>query len=163
MLKTNTLKRAVMKKTTLQSRMSVLLFLLVSMQHSQLSAKNELTNVAIPTSENTTIIQHPEKQDKNLLKGIWQRTDAAGELTISEIQDNGFLNATYYNPKGITIEKAVWLNSSDVLRIYILFREDKYPGSSFSLNYMIEKDMLLGTYFDALTNESYTVSFKRVN
>jgi hypothetical protein len=151
-----------MKKTTLQSILFLFLFLILLM-HNPLTANNKIHYSISSTIENRTIIQHPKKQDKNLLKGIWQRTDASGELTISEIMDNGFLTATYGNPKGINIEKAVWLNTSDVLRIYILFREDLYPGSSFSLNYLPEKDQLLGTYFDALTNESYTVSFKRFN
>jgi len=151
-----------MKKTTILLNLFVFLFLLSSMQHYHLSAKNKITNLVTPSFENSTVIQHPEKQDKNLLKGIWERTDTIGEINISEILDNGFLNASYCNPRGINIEKAIWLNTSEVLRIYILFREDKYPGSSFSLNYLAEKDLLLGTYFDALTNESYTVSFKRV-
>jgi hypothetical protein len=151
-----------MKKITIQSSFYIFLFLVLPMPDYQLSANNKIRHVS-GSIENRTIIQHAKKQDKNLLKGIWERTDASGELTISEIMDNGFLTATYGNPKGINIEKAVWLNTSDVLRIYILFREDLYPGSSFSLNYLPEKDQLLGTYFDALTNESYTVSFKRFN
>jgi hypothetical protein len=137
-----------------------ILFLL-TMQSWQLSAKDEIPNANV-VFENLTDTKCLDQQDENLIKGVWGRTDAVGEINISEILDNGLLKTTFYNPKMINIEKAIWTNSSDVLRIYILFREDKYPGSSFSLNYLPEKDLLLGVYFDALTNESYSVAFKRV-
>jgi hypothetical protein len=152
-----------MKKTTILSILSglfVILFI-VPMQSWQLSAKNENPNANV-VFENLTGTKHPDQQDEDLIKGVWGRSDAADEINISEILNNGLLKATFYNPKMINIEKAVWTNSSDVLRIYILLREDKYPGSSFSLNYLPEKDLLLGVYFDALTNESHAVTFNRV-
>lgn len=151
-----------MRKITIRLHLFAFLFMLLATPQYQLSAKNKIPRYASPSFKNLPIRPYGQKQDKNLLKGIWERTDAAGELKISEILPNGALRCTFTNPKSITIEKAVWSNTSDVLRIHILFREDSYPGSSFSLNYIAEKDQLLGTYFDALTNESYAVSFKRV-
>jgi hypothetical protein len=153
-----------MKRNTLLVRLSrlfVILFLVLCTQSLQLSARNKTPN-ANGTLEHSSSMERSKKHDKNLIKGIWGRTDGAGEINISEVLDNGLLKATFCNPKSINIEKAVWTNSSDVLRIYILFREDNYPGSSFTLNYMAEKDLLLGMYFDALANESQTVTFKRV-
>jgi hypothetical protein len=151
-----------MKKNTLLLRLSRLFAVLLlgfSIQSYQLNVKNR---IAITTNifEHSSSIE--QKHDKNLIKGVWGRMDGTGEINISEVHDNGLLVAKFYNPKLINVEKAVWTNSSDVLRIYILFREDNYPGSSLSLNYMAEKDLLLGVYFDALTDRSYTVSFKRV-
>jgi hypothetical protein len=151
------------KNTTLfiLPRLLITLFLGFSMQSYQGSVKTEIPTVNyIP--EHSILTKQTEKQDKNLLKGVWGRTDATGVVNISEVLDNGLLKTTFYSPKMINIEKAVWTNSSDVLRIYILLREDNYPGSSFSLNYMAEKDLLLGVYFDALTNESLTISFERI-
>ncbi|WP_281322931.1 hypothetical protein [Flavobacterium aestivum] len=153
-----------MKKNTLLLRLSrlfVVLFLGFSIQSYQLNAKNRIA-ITKDVSEHSILIKQSRKADKNLIKGLWGRTEGVGEINISEVRDNGLLKATFCNPKSINIEKAVWTNSSDVLRIYILLREDNYPGSSFSLNYIAEKDLLLGVYFDALTNISYTVSFKRV-
>lgn len=151
-----------MKKITRLLRLSwlyVIPFLTLPTESYQLSAKNRVSTIDA-TFEHPHLIKH--KRDKNLIKGVWGRTDGEGEINISGVLDNGLLTAKFYNPKSINIEKAVWTNSSDVLRIYILFREDDYPGSSFSLNYIAEKDLLIGVYFDALTNESYTVTFKRV-
>lgn len=154
----------VMKKNTIiffLSRSFVTLFIGFAVQSCHLNAKTEISK-ANGVLENSTSMIQPQRQGVNLLKGIWGRTEGPGEINISEVVDNGVLKATFYNPKLINIEKAVWTNSSDVLRIYILLREDNYLGSSFSLNYIAEKDILLGVYFDALTNESYTTSFKRV-
>jgi hypothetical protein len=153
-----------MKNNTLLLRLSglfVILFLAMSMKSYQISARNEMPN-ANGIFEYRSPMERCKILDKNLIKGVWGRTDGAGEINISVVLDNGLLTATFCNPKSITIEKAVWTNSSDVLRIYIIFREDNYPGSSFSLNYLAEKDLLLGVYFDALTNESQTVTFKRI-
>jgi hypothetical protein len=151
-----------MKKITLLLRPSwlyVILFLAFPTESYQLSAKNRVLTIDA-TFEHPNPIE--QKRDKNLIKGVWGRTDGEGEINISGVFDNGLLTAKFYNSKSINIEKAVWTNSSDVLRIYILFREDNYPGSSFSLNYIAERDLLIGVYFDALTNESNTVTFKRV-
>jgi hypothetical protein len=140
------------------SRLLVILFLVTSYK---LSARNDCRN-PILSFKNYILIEESKSQDKNLLKGVWGRRDGLGEINISEVIDNGVLKATFYNPKLINIEKSTWLNSSGVLRIHILFREDNYPGSTFSLNYIAEKDVLVGVYFDAVTNESYTVTFDRV-
>jgi hypothetical protein len=139
----------------------VFLFVGLPMQSYQLNTKSELS-YANCVLDYLSPIEQPKNKGKNLLKGVWGRADGPGEINISEVLDNGVLKATFYNPKLINMEKAVWTNSSDVLRIYILLRDDSNPGSGFSLNYSPEKDLLVGAYFDALTNESYPVTFKRV-
>jgi hypothetical protein len=142
-------------------RLLVFLFIGLSMESYQLNAKSELPNEN-SASKDLSFMEQPKKKGKNLLKGVWGRADGPGEINISEVLDNGVLKTTFYNPKLINIEKAVWTNSSDVLRIYILLRDDSNPDSSFSLNYLPEKDLLIGVYFDGLTKESYAVTFKRV-
>jgi hypothetical protein len=142
-------------------RLLVFLFLGLSMESYQLNTKSALP-YKNSTSGYLSFIEQPKNKGRNLIKGVWGRTDGPGEINISEVMDNGVLKVTFYNPKLINIEKAVWTNSSDVLRIHILLKEDSYPGSSFSLNYLPEKDLFIGVYFDGLTKESYPVSFKRV-
>ena len=103
-----------------------------------------------------------EIQDKNLIKGNWERVDAAVELHISRLRDNGLLEVNYLNSKFIFIEKAGWTNSSDVLRLFVIYRQDDNPGYSLSLNYLAEKDLLVGAYVDGSNNLSYNVTFKRI-
>jgi hypothetical protein len=141
--------------------LKLFLFVGLFMQSHQLNAQSKLPDIN-GAFENLSSIKQPKNKDKNLIKGVWGRIDGLGEINISQVMDNGLLKATFYNPKLVNIEKAIWTNSSEVLRIYILLREDSYPGSGFSLNYSSEKDLLVGFYYDALVNESYAVTFKRV-
>src|SRR6478609_3180202 len=101
-------------------------------------------------------------QDKNLIKGNWQREDSTVELHISKLLKNGGLELSYLNSKLIFIEKAGWTNSSDVLRLFVIFRQDNDSGYSLTLNYLAEKDILIGVYVDGSDNKSYNVTFKRI-
>src|SRR6187402_1353302 len=105
--------------------------------------------------------QSPSKiQDKNLIKGNWQRDDSAVELHISKLFKNGGLEVNYLNSKLVFVEKAGWTNSSDVLRLFVIYRQEDNSGYSLSLNYLAEKDMLIGVYIDGSDNRSYNVTFK---
>ena len=116
----------------------------------------------------STVFRHLQKdfhskiQDKNLIKGNWQRDDAAVELHISRLLENGSLQVNYLNSKFIYIEKAGWTNSSDVLRLFVIYRQDDSPGYSLSLQYLAEKDILIGAYVDGSDNKSHNVTFKRI-
>lgn len=111
---------------------------------------------------------HPQKklqsrsQDKNLIKGNWQRDDSAVELHISRLLENGSLEVEYLNSKFIFVEKAGWTNSSDVLRLFVIYRQDDNPGYSLSLHYLAEKDILIGDYVDGSDKKKYNVTFKRI-
>jgi hypothetical protein len=105
---------------------------------------------------------HSKIQDKNLIKGNWQRDDSAIELHISRLLENGSLQVNYLNSKFIYIEKAGWTNSSDVLRLFVIYRQEDNPGYSLSLQYLAEKDILIGAYVDGSDNKSYNVTFTRI-
>jgi len=96
-----------------------------------------------------------------LLKGSWQREDNAEELKISSILDTGLLEVNYYTGKRVIIEKAGWTDSSNVLRIFVFFGQEEKTGYSLTLNYLPEKDLLVGVYIDGATNSSFKVVFKR--
>ncbi|WP_035640847.1 hypothetical protein [Flavobacterium gilvum] len=102
------------------------------------------------------------EQDKNLIRGNWQRDDTNIELHITKLLKNGGLEFNYSNSKLIFVEKAGWTDSSDVLRIFFIYRQDDKPGYSLSLNYDAEKDLLIGVYVDGLENKSYNVTFRRI-
>jgi hypothetical protein len=101
-------------------------------------------------------------QDKNLIKGNWQRDDSAVELHISRVFENGSLEVNYLNSKFVFIEKAGWTNSSDVLRLFVIYRQEDNPGYILSLRYFAEKDILIGAYIDGSDTKSYDVIFKRI-
>jgi hypothetical protein len=139
-----------------------LILVVVWGQSFDLNAKNT-RSTPLAISKTSPPKEYFQGQDRNLIKGVWGRVDAAGEIKITEVLHGGSLKSTFYNPKLIAIEKSIWTNSSGVLRVYILLREDDYPGSSFTLNYVAVRDVLVGVYYDALTQKSYPVTFERVN
>lgn len=115
-----------------------------------------------------TVFKHSQKQerpaiqDKNLIRGNWQMDDSAIELQVLELLKNGGLEVNYSNSKLVFIEKAGWTQSSDVLRLFVIYRQDDKPGYSLSLNYVADKDLLVGIYVDGLDNKSYNVTFRRI-
>ena len=99
--------------------------------------------------------------EESLLKGSWQREDKAEELKITSIFDTGLLEVDYYVGKRVIIEKAGWTNSSNVLRIFVFFTQEEKTGYGLILNYLPEKDLLVGVYIDGVTDTSFKVVFKR--
>jgi hypothetical protein len=126
-----------------------------------LQAKGKILSIS-------SVFKHSQKdlpsriQDENLIKGNWQRDDSAIELHISRLFENGSLEVNYLNSKFVFVEKAGWTNSSDVLRLFVIYRQDDNPGYSLSLHYLAEKDILIGAYVDGFDNKSYNVTFKRI-
>lgn len=146
-----------MKKITILISGFLLFFLGIIMISFSLHSKEK-------KSSSVAVFKHPQSiiQEKNLIKGNWQRDDDAVELQILKLLKNGSLEVRYLNSKFIFIEKAGWTNSSDVLRVFVIYRQDDKPGYSLSLNYMAEKDLLVGAYVDGSDNKSYNVTFKRI-
>lgn len=124
----------------------------------QISERKSYSSSSFAYSQN---YQSPP-QDKNLIKGNWQSDGAKEELLISRLWKNGALEVKYSNSKQIYIEKAGWTNSSDVVRLFVIYRQDEKQGYSLSLNYDAEKDLLTGAYVDGSDNKSYNVIFKRI-
>jgi hypothetical protein len=103
----------------------------------------------------------PLIENKNVLLGTWEREDVAEELIITSVLKTGLLKVDYLKPKHTVIEKAGWTNSSNVLRIFILFGQDEKSGYSLTLNYISDKNLLVGVYVDGTTNEKTKVVFKK--
>ncbi|MCW9064808.1 MAG: hypothetical protein OQJ78_00815 [Ignavibacteriaceae bacterium] len=68
--------------------------------------------------------------DKYMLVGDWLRTDAAYLIKIVKVNEDGTLDAQYFNPKPINVESANWEESYGNLKITIVLRDVNYPGSN---------------------------------
>jgi hypothetical protein len=104
-----------------------------------------------------------QSADEKKLVGSWTRTDSPYQIKVSEVLSNGNLTAEYFNPRSINIGIATWTLKEGTLNVYIEFRDDNYPGSIYRLVYNPERDMLIGTYFQAVAGETYDVGFVRSN
>lgn len=109
--------------------------------------------------ENVT--SNKKAADKNLLLGDWVRTDASYLIKINSINDDGFLEAQYFNPKPINVESAKWDDYNGDIKINIVLRDVNYPGSKYTLNYLPDTDLLAGEYFQAVERSTFYVEFAR--
>jgi hypothetical protein len=101
-----------------------------------------------------------DEVDKNSLKGNWMRTDGEYRIEISNLNNDGKMNAGYFNPKSINVSRAQWTNEGGLLKIYIELRDQNYPGSNYTLYYMKDRKILAGEYYQAMERNKYKVEFE---
>ena len=99
--------------------------------------------------------------DKNLLAGDWVRTDASYLVKIIKVIDDRSLDAQYFNPNPINVGKANWEENYGNLKIIIELRDVNYPGSTYTLSYLPDRDILAGDYYQAVEGLTFYVEFSR--
>ena len=99
--------------------------------------------------------------DKNLLAGDWVRTDASYLIKINKVSEDGTLETQYFNPKPINVGKANWEESHGNLTITVELRDVNYPGSTYTLSYLPDRDVLAGEYYQAVQGATFYVEFVR--
>ena len=96
------------------------------------------------------------------LIGHWQRTDGGYVIEIRSIATDGKIEAGYFNPRPINVEKAQASKSKDHIKVEMTLRDVGYPGSAYTLVYVSGKDALLGYYFHAISRQYFDVLFIRM-
>lgn len=104
---------------------------------------------------------HPVEIDPEKMAGRWLRPDGGYILEISQVSDNGLLDAAYYNPKSINVSIAKWNWTGSHLQIYIEFDDENYWGSYYNLEYFAKQDRLIGNYYQAVIRQNFDVQFIR--
>jgi len=116
--------------------------------------------VVILTEEPSDSVSTSAKTiDKNLLVGNWLRTDSDYRLQISEVNEDFTLEAKYFNPNPINVGRASWQESYGSLKIIVELRDVNYPGSTYTLNYLPDKNLLAGDYYQAVEGLTFYVEF----
>ncbi len=77
------------------------------------------------------------------------------------MNEDGTLNAQYFNPNPINVGKANWEESHGNLTITVELRDVNYPGSTYTLSYLPDRDVLAGDYFQAVQGATFYVEFVR--
>ncbi len=95
------------------------------------------------------------------LVGTWERTDYPYMIEVRSFDEDGSLDATYLNPQPINVGTAKWEVYEDKLYMYVEMQDVNYPGSNYTLVYEEQPEKLSGTYFQAVSKESFTVAFTR--
>lgn len=131
---------------------------------------NEMTN----TVEATTPVEataesageEPEPlsdADRQKLLGSWERTDNPPySIEIRLVKPNGITDARYLNPRSINVAEAFMAGKDGKLAFFMKMNDRGYEGSTYTLVYHEEDDMLVGEYYQATQQQTYEVAFQRV-
>ncbi len=102
-----------------------------------------------------------EKAGQDRLLGRWVRSDGGYVIEIREAATDGKLDADYFNPNPIHVARGGWLMKQDKLMVEVELRDVNYPGSLYTLEFVADKDQLVGSYFQAVEGATFAVEFVR--
>jgi hypothetical protein len=105
--------------------------------------------------------QQQAQVDKRLLIGEWSRTESPCLMKITETYDSGKLELTYFDVKSINTGKTYWLLKGTFLSLVVELLDENNPGSYYKLNYISERDVLVGDYYEVINGITYPVEFVR--
>lgn len=97
------------------------------------------------------------------LPGSWKRVDGNYTIEIKDVLADGQMTANYFNPNPINVGRSSWKANKNGLHIYVELSDTNYPGSNYKLTLNEKTGELKGTYFQAVTNENFSVDFKKVS
>ena len=93
--------------------------------------------------------------------GSWLRPDGGYKLVFKDVDEEGNIDARYYNPNDINVSIAKARVENGKINIYVELRDTGYPGSNYNLIYDPGKDRLLGVYYHAVLKKNFDVYFVR--
>jgi hypothetical protein len=82
-------------------------------------------------------------------------------LRIQDIEPDGAAEVKYFNPGRIHVAESRIDTMDGRIRLFVKLQDKGYPGSTYTLYYYFEKDVLVGTYYQAATGRTYEVIFVR--
>lgn len=71
------------------------------------------------------------------------------------------MEVKYLNPNPINVGRSAWRINEDVLQLYVELQDVNYPGSLYSLAFVEESNSLSGTYYQAVSKETFNVKFTK--
>jgi hypothetical protein len=99
--------------------------------------------------------------DFNVFVGKWVRHDGGYVIHVRDIKPDGKVDAGYFNPREIHVAEAKVSTQEDLMKLYMRLEGKGYPGSTYTLYYYAEKDVLAGFYYQAAMDQTFEVVFVR--
>jgi hypothetical protein len=96
------------------------------------------------------------------LAGRWVRPDGGYVLEIQGVDAQGKASAGYFNPQPIHVARAEFTRAGGATKLFVELRDVNYPGSTYTLVYLPDRELLAGEYFQALQQQTYEVYFERM-
>jgi hypothetical protein len=101
------------------------------------------------------------KPDFEKFKGRWVRTDGDYTVEVRSIDNDGKMDAGYFNPQPIKVAKAEVSQDGATTKVFIELRDVNYPGCTYNLKYDAQNDALYGVYYQAAMEQNFDVIFVR--
>ena len=98
-----------------------------------------------------------------VIDGEWARIDGNYTLRVRNVRSDGSADVKYFNPGSIHVAENRLDTKDGWIRLFVKLQDTGYPGSTYTLYYYFEKDVLVGTYHQAATGRTYDVVFMRKN
>ena len=102
------------------------------------------------------------QNDFKALIGRWVRNDAGYVIEIRSIDAEGKMEAGYYNPRPIHVSVAKATREDAGIKIFIELRDRGYPGSTYTLVYVPQNNLLVGFYYQAGLGQNFEVLFTKM-
>jgi uncharacterized protein (DUF2147 family) len=101
------------------------------------------------------------KSGFDALLGLWVRPDGGYLIAIRGVDSSGRLDAAYANPRQLPFAKAEASREGNRIKVFLELRAGGYNGSTYTLKYVPEKDILQGVYYQAVAQQKFDVFFER--
>ena len=130
---------------------------------SETSPSAPLASSAVPPTTPAASAPQPTPAAPGIerLVGRWLRPDGGYILEVRSVSPEGAVDASYLNPRPIRVARAEASRMGDGMTLFVELRDVNYPGSTYRLLYDRGRDVLTGTYFQALQQQTFDVEFVR--
>jgi hypothetical protein len=96
-----------------------------------------------------------------VIEGEWARVDGDYTISVQNVSSKGTADVEYFNPGSIHVAQSSVAFQNGRVGLYVKLQDKGYPGSTYTLYYYAEKDVLAGVYYQAATGKRYEVIFER--
>ncbi len=99
--------------------------------------------------------------EPSVLKGRWLREGDPYCLSVKEVRPDGAADVEYFNPAPIRVGEARAIREGGKVGLRVVLRDEKYPGSAYTLTHDPGEDCLKGEYYQAVDKVTFPVTFRR--
>jgi hypothetical protein len=99
--------------------------------------------------------------DFNVIAGEWARIDGSYTLRVENVMSDGAADVSYFNPRRIHVAESRVSTQEGRIKLFVKLQDKGYPGSTYTLFYYREQDVLAGVYYQAAVDRTYEVIFVR--
>lgn len=132
--------------------LAAIVFVLVGVRHAEPKKQASVSAEA----------DRPLLAEFDALKGKWVRPDGGYVIEVRKLLPGNALDVGYFNPNPIHVGQAKLFKERGFTKVFVELQDVNYPGSTYTLIYDKESDLLRGVYYQATQQEEYQITFERL-